>query len=76
MRWIDRGPEPRGVRRYDRRFTGRWVKYFQEGIGDRPSDSFWRKFREALGKQSGNVCWYCERLCSREAGGRKEVSHG
>ena len=67
MRWIDRGPEPPGVRRYDRRFTKRWIKYFREGVGDRPSDSFWREFRETLGKQSGNVCWYCEQLCSRES---------
>ena len=66
MRWVDRGPEPRRVRHYGRRFTRRWVRYFREGIGDRPSDSFWREFRDVLGERSGNVCWYCERLCSRE----------
>lgn len=67
MRWIDRGPEPRGVQEYARRFTQGWVKYFQNRSGERPSDSHWRDFRQLLGSYSGNSCWYCERLCIPDA---------
>ena len=66
MQWIDRGPEPDGVRDYERRFTQGWVRYFQDRVGDRPTDSRWREFRGLLGSRSGNVCWYCERRCLLE----------
>ncbi|MCE2499800.1 MAG: hypothetical protein J4G13_02930 [Dehalococcoidia bacterium] len=65
MRWIDRGPEPDGVAGYARQFTPGWVDYFQGGIGGRPTDSYWREFREVLGSRSGNICWYCERRCQQ-----------
>ncbi len=67
MRWIDRGPEPDGVQRYDRRFTQRWVAFTRDGVGDRPKDSYWRRFRKQLGERSGGNCWYCERRCARDA---------
>ena len=67
MRWIDRGPEPGGVQGYARQFTQGWVEYFQDRVGERPNDSYWREFRELLGSRSGNTCWYCERLCLRDA---------
>ena len=68
MRWINRGPEPVGVRAYARQFTQGWVEYFLDKVGERPSDSYWREFRELLGFCSGNICWYCERRCFRDAG--------
>ena len=67
MRWIDRGPEPAAVKRYDRRFTQRWVAFARGGIGDRPKDSNWREFRSELGKRSSDNCWYCERRCAADA---------
>ena len=63
MRWIDRGLEPDAVEYYARRFTQGWVRYFQNRVGARPTDSHWRGFRSSLGVRSGNVCWYCERPC-------------
>lgn len=78
MRWIDRGPEPGGVQGYARQFTQGWVEYFRERIGERPNDSHWGEFRELLGSRSGNVCWYCERRCLRdadEAGRAPTVDH-
>ena len=66
MRWIDRGPEPGGVREYTRKFTQGWVDYFRDGVGGRPDDSHWREFRGVLGSRSGDNCWYCERRCLRE----------
>ena len=67
MRWIDRGPEPDGVQRYDRKYTPGWVAYARDGDGERPGDSYWRRFRGKLGKRSGGNCWYCERRCMRDA---------
>ena len=45
---------------------------FEVGAEDGPSDSRWRAFRDSLGRCSGNICWYCERRCQRDAdaGGR------
>ena len=78
MRWIDRGPEPSGVQGYARQFTPGWVEYFRDRVGERPGDSHWREFRELLGGRSGNICWYCERRCLRdadEAGRAPTVDH-
>ena len=72
MRWIDRGPEPDGVAGYARQFAQGWVDYFRHQHGGRPTDSYWREFRAALGLCSDGLCWYCERLCqaASEVGGR------
>ena len=67
MRWIDRGPEPGNVQEYDRQLTQGWVEYFRDRAGERPTDSRWGEFRGALGERSGGICWYCERLCVRDA---------
>ena len=72
MRWVDRGPEPAEVAEYARQFTQGWIDYFQDGVGGRPADSHWRRFRPTLGGRTGDICWYCERLCDADAeyGGR------
>ena len=78
MRWIDRGPEPDGVSGYARQFTPGWVDYFRHCIGGRPTDSYWREFRTALGSRSVNICWYCERRCepaSEVSGQAATVDH-
>ncbi len=67
MRWIDRGPEPSRVEVYAREYTQGWVSYFQDGVGSRPADSFWREFRSELGERSVGMCWYCERRCDSAA---------
>ncbi len=66
MRWIDRGPEPDGVAGYAQQFTQGWVDYFQNRVGERPTDHYWGEFRSALGSWSNNICWYCERQCDGE----------
>lgn len=70
MRWIDRGAEPAEVAGYAQQFTQGWIDYFQNRTGDRPSDFLWSIFRPGLGSRSKNVCWYCERMCDAETGGR------
>ena len=78
MRWINRGPEPPGVDGYARHFTPGWIDYFRRQRGGRPTDSYWREFRAALGARSANVCWYCERRCepaSEVSGKAATVDH-
>ena len=67
MRWVDRGPEPDGVAEYSRRFTQGWIDYSKNPASGRPADSFWREFRRTLGSHTGNICWYCERVCFTDA---------
>ena len=73
MRWIDRGPEPGGAARYASRFTQGWIDYFDNKVGWRPEDYYWREFRTALGSRSNNICWYCERLCYADADSRERA---
>ena len=70
MRWIDRGPAPQQISGYAQQFTQGWLDHFQGGVLDRPTDFLWVVFRPDLGSQSSNNCWYCERLCDAETGGR------
>ena len=67
MRWVDRGPEPGGVAGYGSRFTQGWIDYFENRVGWRPEDYYWREFRQTLGSRSNNICWYCERQCYSNA---------
>ena len=75
MRWVDRGPEPGGVAGYARQFTQGWVNYFQNPVGGRPDDSYWREFRPILGSWTNNNCWYCERQCQPVGGWAPTVDH-
>ena len=75
MRWIDRGQEPDGVAEYARRYTEGWVDYFQERIGERPTDFLWSVFRPELGSRSNGICWYCERQCEAAGDLAPTVDH-
>ena len=63
MRWVDRGPEPRGIQDYAQLYTSGWVDYFRNSVGSRPTDAHWQEFRPRLGERTSNICWYCERQC-------------
>ncbi len=69
MRWVDRGPEPDGVAGYRREFTQGWIDYFEDRVGGRPTDSYWRNFRNELGHRFHLRCGYCERQCDDTADG-------
>ena len=75
MRFVDRGPEPNGVAGYAQQFTPGWVAYFQNDVGGRPTDSYWREFRSTLGNRSNNICWYCERECDAAGDLAPTVDH-
>lgn len=66
MHYVDRGPEPRGLKKYRDEYTQRWVEYYEQGIGSKPSDSHWSKFHKKLGKIFSFLCGYCERGCKGE----------
>ncbi len=67
MHWVERGPEPPGIQGYAQHYTRGWVDYFRNGVGGRPTDDFWRQFRNDLGSKTNGICWYCERQCSADA---------
>lgn len=66
MHYVDRGQEPQGLKRYRNNYTQRWVEYYEQKIGSKPTDSHWRKFHKRLGKFFSFLCGYCERDCKGE----------
>ena len=69
MHWVDRGPEPSGLEAIRDRYTPRWTDFYDNGIGNQPTDSLWREFREELRRRFLTNCGYCERNT------RGEVDH-
>lgn len=66
MHWVDRGPEPPGLKRVRTRHTPRWVDHYRHKRGPKPNDSHWRKFHENLRVVFFILCAYCEELCKGE----------
>ncbi len=66
MHWVKRGPEPEGLDRVRSQYTPRWVKYYRDGEGTKPSDTQWRKFRDNLSESFFGMCGYCENECKGE----------
>lgn len=50
-------------------YTPRWLDYYNNGLGSRPSDSRWREFHSDVDRVFFSLCAYCEELC------RGEVEH-
>ena len=69
MHWVDRGEEPAALENVRRTHTAKWVTYYRDGRGRKPSDVRWRYFREELGTRFQSICGYCEEY------GRGEVDH-
>ena len=62
MHWVDRGPEPSRLEAIRGRYTPRWIDFYENGIGNRPTDARWRSFREDLGQRFHLKCGYCESI--------------
>jgi len=60
MHWVDRSPEPDGLGAVRSRYILRWVEYYPNRTGVRPSDSHWRRFHDDLSKVFSGLCAYCE----------------
>lgn len=69
MHRVERGIEPSELAPIQARYTPRWVKFYNDGIGKRPSDRYWSRFNSDLKMAFQGICAYCER---REQG---EIDH-
>ena len=63
MHKVDRGPEPAGLPAVRQRYTPRWVSYYRNDRGSKPSDSKWRSFHKNLSGVFASLCGYCEERC-------------
>ncbi len=66
MHAVDRGPEPSRLAAVRKRYTPRWVRFYPDRQGNKPSDSKWRDFHEELSGRFFSLCAYCERQCKGE----------
>ena len=69
MHWVDRGPAPEELAGIHASNTARWVQYYENQSGTKPTDSYWRRFRSDLDRVFSSICAYCEEFC------RGEVDH-
>ena len=69
MHWVDRGEEPPTLHWVQKALTPKWVAYYRDHMGQRPSDARWRDFREELAARFHCICGYCEEI------ERGEVDH-
>ena len=69
MYWVDRGEEPPSLHQVRKTLTPKWVAYYRDRTGKRPSDARWQDFREELGARFHGICGYCEEI------ERGEVDH-
>ena len=60
MHWVDRGPEPNGLKKIRAQYTQLWVQYYRNGFGARPVDTYWRRFLGDLDDAFQGLCAYCE----------------
>ena len=66
MHWVDRGPEPGGLGHIRQVYTPRWIRYYRNGVGTKPTDSRWREFHVDLRTRFDVLCGYCECTCKGE----------
>ena len=66
MHWVDRGPEPSRLPAVRNRYTPHWINHYIHGIGSKPIDSHWRRFRPELERVFFGICAYCEEFTPGE----------
>jgi 5-methylcytosine-specific restriction endonuclease McrA len=66
MQWGDRGPEPDGVRQVRSGYTRGGVDCYRNGMGTKPSDSYWRSVHGNLADACFSLCASCEAICTGE----------
>ena len=66
MHWVDRGPEPLGLATIRSRYTPRWVQYYCQSVGNKPTDSYWLRFFDDLKYAFRSLCAYCEETTKGE----------
>ena len=63
MHWVDRGPEPASLEPIRSRYTPRWVQYYRDGVGTKPTDAHWRNYDRDLSLAFRGLCAFCEEFC-------------
>jgi uncharacterized protein (TIGR02646 family) len=63
MHAVDRGPAPAGLGAIRTRHTAAWIRYYQHGLGRKPTDAKWRAFQPQLRQAFFDICGYCEEYC-------------
>ena len=58
--------EPLGLATIQSRYTTRWVQYYCQGVGDKPTDSHWVRFHDDLNCAFRGLCAYCEETTKGE----------
>ena len=66
MHWVYRGAEPLGLAAIQSRYTTRWVQYYCQNVGNKPTDSHWLDFRADLSCAFHGLCAYCEEITKGE----------
>ena len=66
MHWVDRGPEPPELAAIRNRYTPRWVQFYCQNVGNRPTDSYWLRFHDHLSCAFRGLCAYCEETTKGE----------
>lgn len=66
MHTVTRGPAPGGLRTVRDKYTPRWVRYYPNRTGRKPSDSKWRRFHRDVSNVFFGICGYCEQECKGE----------
>ena len=66
MHYVEKGTEPAALKSVRRNNTERWVEYYSQNRGSKPSDSSWRRFHKDLSREFFGLCAYCERECKGE----------
>ena len=63
MHAVDRGREPPKLKAVREKYTPKWVRYYPERKGKKPSDDHWRRFQPDLARVFSAICGYCEQSC-------------
>ena len=66
MHFVDRGIEPPQLQAIRQQYTPRWIAYYRNGVGPKPTDTRWRAFQPVLNTRFLDLCGYCEELCKGE----------
>ena len=69
MHTVRRRAEPAKLGQTRQKYTRKWVDYYCNGRGGKPTDTLWRRFHSHLRGTFCGLCAYCEEAC------RGEVEH-
>jgi len=66
MHWVDREQEPNSLAKIRNKYTKKWVEYYSNDKGKKPTDSYWTDYIDRFRQAFSDNCGYCETLCKGE----------